>query len=98
MIRRLLNLAKIYNIAIIGSNQVVTNPQAQFTYDPIQQKVPTGGTVLGHNANTRLYLRKAKGSKRIVRLFDSNWRPEGEATVKIGPAGIEDVSKEEEGE
>jgi DNA repair protein RadA len=98
MIRRLLNLAKVYNIAIVGSNQVVTNPQAQFTYDPIQQKVPTGGTVLGHNANTRLYLRKAKGSKRIVRLFDSNWRPEGEATVKIGPKGIEDVAKEEKEE
>ncbi|MEW6499714.1 MAG: hypothetical protein AB1589_45715, partial [Cyanobacteriota bacterium] len=44
LIRRLLNLAKVYNIAVVISNQVVTNPQAQFTYDPIQQKVPTGGT------------------------------------------------------
>jgi len=98
MIRRLLNLAKVYNIAIVASNQVVTNPQAQFTYDPIQQKVPTGGTVLGHNANTRLYLRKAKGSKRIVRLFDSNRLPEAECTVKLGLKGIEDVSPEEKEE
>ncbi len=99
MIRRLLNLAKVYNIAIVASNQVVTNPQAQFTYDPIQQKVPTGGTVLGHNANTRIYLRKTKGSKRIVRLFDSNRLPEAECTVKLGEKGIEDVvpgEKEEE--
>jgi len=95
MIRRLLNLAKIYNIAVAGSNQVVANPQAQFVYDPIQQKVPTGGTVLGHNANTRLYLRKAKGTKRIVRLFDSNWRPEAETTVKITAKGIEDAGAEE---
>jgi DNA repair protein RadA len=95
MIRRLLNLAKIYNIAVVGSNQVVANPQAQFVYDPIQQKVPTGGTVLGHNANTRLYLRKAKGAKRIVRLFDSNWRPEAETSVKISAKGIEDVGSEE---
>ena len=97
MLRRLLNIAKIYNIAILVSNQVVTSPQAQFTYDPLQQKVPTGGTVIGHNANTRLYLRKAKGSTRIVRLFDSSWRPEGEATVKITPKGIEDVGSGEAG-
>lgn len=93
MIRRLLNLAKVYNIAVVGSNQVVTNPQAQFTYDPIQEKVPTGGTILGHNANTRIYLRKTKGTKRIVRLFDSNRLPEAECTVKIGDGGIEDVSE-----
>jgi len=95
MLRRLLNLAKVYNLAIVVSNQVVANPQAQFTYDPIQQRVPTGGTVLGHNANTRLYFRKAGGSKRIIRLFDSSWRPEAECTVKIGKSGIEDIVKQE---
>ncbi|MEM2249924.1 MAG: ATPase domain-containing protein [Candidatus Bathyarchaeia archaeon] len=96
MLRRLLNYAKVYNIAVVVSNQVVTNPQAQFIYDPIQQKVPTGGTVLGHNANTRLYLRRAKGSKRIVRLFDSNRLPEAECTIKITHRGVEDVAPGEE--
>ncbi|MGQ9539461.1 MAG: DNA repair and recombination protein RadA, partial [Candidatus Bathycorpusculaceae bacterium] len=91
IIRRLLNLAKVYNIAVALSNQVVANPQAPFTYDPLQQKVPTGGTILGHNANTRLYLRKAGGSKRLVRLFDSSWRPEAECVVRISEKGIEDV-------
>jgi DNA repair protein RadA len=91
MLRRLLNLAKVYNITVVISNQVVTNPQAQFTYDPIQQKVPTGGTILGHNANTRLYLRRAQGNKRIVRLFDSSWRPEAECVVQITSKGIVDA-------
>jgi len=91
MLRRLLNLAKVYKIAVVISNQVVTNPQAQFTYDPIQQKVPTGGTILGHNANTRLYLRRAQGNKRIVRLFDSSWRPEAECVIQITSKGITDA-------
>jgi DNA repair protein RadA len=94
MLRRLLNLAKVYNIAVVVSNQVVTNPQAQFTYDPIQQKVPTGGTILGHNANTRLYLRRAQGNKRIVRLFDSSWRPESECVVQISSRGIIDAEED----
>jgi intein/homing endonuclease/RecA/RadA recombinase len=93
ILRRLLNLAKVYNVAVVVSNQVVMNPQAQFVYDPIQQKVPTGGTVLGHNANTRLYLRKPAGGgkKRIVHLFDSNWRAEAECTVVITEKGVEDA-------
>lgn len=93
ILRKLLNLAKVYNIAVIVTNQVVVNPQAQFVYDPIQQKVPTGGTVLGHNANTRLYLRKPAGGgkKRIVHLFDSNWRPEAECTIQITEKGVTDA-------
>jgi DNA repair protein RadA len=93
MLRRLLNLAKVYNIAVVVTNQVVANPQAQYVYDPLQQKVPTGGTVLGHNANTRLYLKKPAGGtrKRIVHLFDSNWRPEGERTIQLTEKGVEDV-------
>jgi len=90
-LRRLLNLAKVYNLAVVVTNQVVTSPQATYTFDLISQKPPTGGPILAHNANTRLYLRKAEGSLRIARLIDSSWLPEQECRFRISEKGIEDV-------
>ena len=51
---------------------------------------PIGGNILAHAATTRLYLRKSKEDKRIVRLVDSPNMPEGECVMKITPAGIKD--------
>jgi len=51
---------------------------------------PVGGHVLAHAATYRVYLRKAKGPKRIARLVDSPHLPEGEVVFKITAKGIED--------
>jgi len=94
-LRILLNYAKAFNLAVVVTNQVVSNPQVVYTGDPIASKVPTGGNILAHNAETRIYLRKAAhGNRRIARLIDSSWLPERECVFQITEKGIEDVKAE----
>ncbi len=51
---------------------------------------PIGGNIVGHTATFRIYLRKAKAGKRIARLIDSPYLPEGEAVIMISEDGISD--------
>ncbi|MGC8647326.1 MAG: DNA repair and recombination protein RadA [Candidatus Micrarchaeia archaeon] len=85
-VHRLQQLADKFNIAVYVTNQVMDNPGILFG-DPT---TPIGGNVLAHAATTRLYLRKSKEDKRIVRLVDSPNMPEGECIIKITPSGIKD--------
>ncbi|MEM2954803.1 MAG: DNA repair and recombination protein RadA, partial [Candidatus Nanoarchaeia archaeon] len=57
-------LADTYDLAVYITNQVMANP-AIFFGNPTQA---TGGHIVGHASTYRLYLRKAKGEKRIARL------------------------------
>ncbi len=75
------------NNAVIGvTNQVHAKPDAFFG-DPTR---PVGGHIVGHTATFRIYMRKSKASKRIVRLIDSPHLPEGEAVITVGEEGIRD--------
>ncbi len=85
-IHRLQTLADKYGLAAYITNQVMDNPGIMFG-DPT---VPIGGNVIAHAATTRLYMRKSKEDKRIVRLVDSPNMPEGECVIKITPDGIKD--------
>lgn len=80
-------LADTYNVAVAITNQVQSNPAAFFG-DPTQA---IGGNILGHWAITRFYLRKSKGEKRIIRVYDSPYLPETEAVFAITPDGCVDV-------
>ena len=83
-IHRLQMLADKYSLAAYITNQVMDNPGMMFG-DPT---TPVGGNIVAHAATTRLYMRKSKEEKRIVRLVDSPNMPEGECVIKITPAGI----------
>ncbi|MCL5433884.1 MAG: DNA repair and recombination protein RadA [Candidatus Marsarchaeota archaeon] len=85
-IHRLQTLADKYNIAIYITNQVMDNPGILFG-DPT---TPIGGNVIAHAATTRLYLRKSKEEKRIIRLVDSPSQPEGECVIKVTSDGVKD--------
>ncbi|MEM0149558.1 MAG: DNA repair and recombination protein RadA [Candidatus Micrarchaeaceae archaeon] len=85
-VHKLQQLADKFNIAVFITNQVMDNPGILFG-DPT---TPIGGNVLAHAATTRLYFRKSKEDKRIVRLVDSPNMPEGECVMKITPLGIKD--------
>lgn len=82
----LLRFGDLNNAAIAVTNQVHSKPDAFFG-DPTR---PVGGHIVGHTATFRMYLRKSKGNKRIVRLIDSPHLPEGEAVVSVLTEGIRD--------
>lgn len=79
--------AEINNMAVYITNQVMSRPDAFFG-DPT---APVGGHVLAHVPQTRCYLRKSKGERRICRLVDSPNLPEGEAVFTVTKDGIRDV-------
>lgn len=85
-IHQLQKLSDKYNIAIYVTNQVMDNPGILFG-DPT---TPIGGNILAHAATTRIYIRKSKEDKRIVRLVDSPSMPDGECIIKITSKGISD--------
>ncbi len=83
-IHKLQSLAEKHNLAVYLTNQVMDNPGILFG-DPT---TPIGGNIMAHAATTRLYMRKSKEEKRIVRLIDSPSMPEGECVIKITRDGI----------
>jgi len=80
------NLAWVYNIAVVITNQVMAKPDV-FYGDPT---VAIGGHVLYHVPGVRVYLKKGKGNKRIARVVDAPYLPEGEAMFEIRKEGIRD--------
>jgi DNA repair protein RadA len=87
-IHTILRAAEIGNLAIIVTNQVHAKPD-QFFGDPT---APVGGHIVGHAAQTRVYLRKSKGERRIARVVDSPLLPENEAIFGLTADGIVDVT------
>lgn len=82
----LMRFADLNNAVTMVTNQVLAKPDAFFG-DPTR---PIGGHILGHTATFRIYLRKSKGEKRIARLVDSPYLPEGEAVFSVTTEGIKD--------
>ena len=79
-------LADVNNLAIFITNQVMANPAILFG-DPTS---PIGGNIIGHGSTFRLYLRKSKEDKRIVKLVDSPSLPDGETIFRVTVDGITD--------
>lgn len=77
-------IADTYGLIIAVTNQVQSNP-AQFFGDPTNA---VGGNIMGHWAGTRCYLRKSKGEKRIIKIYDSAVLPENEAVFEITESGV----------
>jgi DNA repair protein RadA len=80
----LMRLGDLYNTAILVTNQVASNPDSYFG-DPTQA---IGGNILGHASTFRIYLRKSKGDKRIVRLVDAPNLADGEAVMRVQGEGL----------
>ncbi|MCD4704006.1 MAG: DNA repair and recombination protein RadA, partial [Methanosarcinaceae archaeon] len=77
-------LGDLYNAIVLVTNQVMSKPDAFFG-DPTK---PIGGHILGHTSTFRLYIRKSKGDKRVIRLVDSPCMPDGESIISILTSGI----------
>ncbi|PSP50200.1 DNA repair and recombination protein RadA [Halobacteriales archaeon QH_7_69_31] len=77
-------IGNLYNAAVVVTNQVQSNPDAFFG-DPTK---PIGGNILGHKSTFRMYLRKSKQDKRIVKLVDAPNLPDGEAVMRVQSEGL----------
>jgi DNA repair protein RadA len=88
-IHKLLRLAEIYNLAVVVTNQIQSNPQAFFG-DPNR---PAGGNIVAHASTHRLYIRKGKDNTRVIRVIDSPYLPEQATRFAITSAGVEDVEE-----
>jgi DNA repair protein RadA len=86
-IHTILRAAEVGNMAVIVTNQVHSKPD-QFFGDPTS---PVGGHIVAHAAQTRVYLRKSKGERRIARVVDSPLLPENEAIFGLSETGVIDV-------
>jgi len=80
----LMRIGDLHNTAVVVTNQVASNPDSYFG-DPTQ---PIGGNILGHTSTFRIYLRKSKGDKRIVRLVDAPNLADGEAVMVVNQDGL----------
>jgi len=80
----LMRVGDLNNTAVLVTNQVASNPDSYFG-DPTQ---PIGGNILGHTSTFRIYLRKSKNDKRIVRLVDAPNLADGEAVMRVQDAGL----------
>ncbi|ABE52909.1 DNA repair and recombination protein RadA [Methanococcoides burtonii] len=86
-LHEILRFGDLSNACVVVTNQVMSKPDAFFG-DPTK---PIGGHILGHTATFRLYIRKSKGEKRIVKLVDSPNLPDGEALISVTTDGIGDA-------
>ena len=82
----LMRVGDLNNTAVVVTNQVASNPDSFFG-DPTQ---PIGGNILGHTSTFRMYLRKSKGNKRIVKLVDAPNLPDGEGVMRVEEDGLID--------
>ncbi|PSQ46316.1 DNA repair and recombination protein RadA [Halobacteriales archaeon SW_6_65_15] len=80
----LVRLGSLHDAAVVVTNQVQSNPDSFFG-DPTK---PIGGNILGHTSTFRMYLRKSKGDKRIVRLVDAPNFADGEAVMRVQDGGL----------
>jgi len=86
LIHRLIRQAEVYNVAVIVSNQVQTQPDVFFG-DPTK---PTGGNVIAHACTYRIYLKKA-GQERVATIVDSPYHPYSETRFRITERGVDDL-------
>ncbi|MBI1972492.1 DNA repair and recombination protein RadA [Candidatus Woesearchaeota archaeon] len=85
----LMKLANQYNLCVYVTNQVMAKPDTFFG-DPT---APIGGNIVGHNSQTRIYLRKGKKGTRVGKLIDSPYLPDAECIFRVTDGGVEDVEE-----
>ena len=86
---RLLKISEQFNVAVLITNQVMSDPGGNPSFAGDMKK-PIGGNILAHASTTRLSLRKGKGEQRICKVYDSPLLPETEATFQLGEGGVLD--------
>lgn len=101
ILHKLMRIAEAYDLAVVYTNQVMANPDP---FASVMDKIqPTGGFVLGHASDIRLWLRRAPSKvrneydaqqARRAMITDCGWLPMNECYFSLGPFGVCDVDEE----
>jgi len=83
----LMKLAEQRNIAVLVTNQVMSNPAMMFG-DPT---TPIGGNIVAHASTYRIYLRRGKQDTRVAKLIDSPNLPDNATSFMVASDGLKDV-------
>jgi DNA repair protein RadA len=89
LLHRLTRLSEVYNIAIVVTNQVQSNPDMTFGGDPTRV---AGGNIMAHATTYRIFFRKA-GHNRVAVMQDSPCHEYSSVRFTITEKGIEDVDE-----
>ncbi|KAJ9668492.1 Meiotic recombination protein dmc1 [Coniosporium apollinis] len=90
---RLTRIAEEFNVCVLMTNQVQSDPGASALFAGADGRKPVDGHVLAHASTTRVLLRKGRGEERVAKIQDSPDCPEREATYIITNGGISDPEK-----
>ena len=91
MLHKLLRLAEIYNIAVVLTNQVQSQPDNSFgSWNGGDSTRAAGGNIMGHACTYRIFLRKA-GRDRMAIMVDSPHHAYDQVRFTISEVGIQDV-------
>jgi DNA repair protein RadA len=86
-LHQLLKIADIYNLVVVVTNQVQSDP-GTFYGNP---EKPIGGNIVGHGSTSRIYMRPGKKGTIFAKLVDSPNLPQNECNFLITKNGLEDA-------
>lgn len=94
-LRRLLDYARLYDIAVLVTNQVHAAPVAPSPFEtrPEALNPPAGGHVFLYIVNNHLYMERLSSKAFRATLIDSSYMPRGQARYVITEKGIEDAEE-----
>ncbi|KAJ9301297.1 hypothetical protein DTO271G3_1432 [Paecilomyces variotii] len=90
---KLAHMAEEFNVCVLMTNQVQSDPGASALFAGADGRKPVGGHILAHASTTRVLLRKGRGDERVAKIQDSPDCPEREAIYVITNGGINDPDK-----
>jgi meiotic recombination protein DMC1 len=68
---KLAHMAEEFNVCVLMTNQVQSDPGASALFAGADGRKPVGGHVLAHASTTRVLLRKGRGDERVAKIQDS---------------------------
>jgi DNA repair protein RadA len=98
MLHKLIRLAEIYNIAIVVTNQVQSQPDNFFgnsSNGGSDSTRASGGNIMGHACTYRIFLRKAGHDSRIAIMVDSPHHAYDQVRFTISEKGVENAAADE---
>ncbi|MCJ1257148.1 Meiotic recombination protein dmc1 [Lignoscripta atroalba] len=68
---KLAHMAEEFNVCVLMTNQVQSDPGASTLFAGADGRKPVGGHILAHASTTRVLLRKGRGEERVAKIQDS---------------------------